>query len=315
MSWASYAIKRVFVSIGVLLVASVLVFSIVRLTPGDPAFIILGQYAREDSLIALRRQLGLHLPVWEQYYVWITDVITGDWGESLITGRDVYSDVAERYPRSLQIALMAIVFALVIAIPLGVKAGSDRNSRFDFVALFFSQLGISIPSFVSGIIMILLFAHYINILPASGHVPFTEDPVMSIAHTLMPAIALGIINGAIITRFVRSEMLDEINKAYIRTARAYGHPRRRVIRKYALRNVMTPTLTITGIQFGYMIGGIVIIEEVFAYPGLGRLLLNSLLQRDYPVIQMSILVLVATFIIVNTIVDLLYGWFDPKVRY
>ncbi len=315
MSWIRYCIKRFFISVFVLLGASILIFSIVRLTPGDPAYIILGQYATDSSLEALRRQLGLHRPMWQQYLIWITDVATGDWGRSVINDRSVFPMIADRYPRSLQIAVMAIVISLCIAFPLGIKGATNRNSRIDFVALFFSQLGVSIPSFLSGIILILLFAHYLSVLPSSGYVPFLEDPFLSIAHTILPAFALGIINAAIITRFIRSEMLDEITSDYVRTARACGHPEKRVIRKYVLRNVMVPTLTIVGIQFGYMIGGIVIIEKVFSYPGVGQLLVDSLLVRDYPVIQLSILVLAATFIIVNLVVDLLYGWFDPKVRY
>ena len=315
MSWTSYAIKRVMVSIGLLVAASIVIFSIVRLIPGDPVLIILGRFAEAGAAEALRAELGLDQPFYIQYFVWVEGLLTGDWGRSIITGTSVMSYMLIRFPRSLQLAIMGILIGIIIAYPLGIYAATHRNSKADYIALFFSQFGVSIPSFWLGIMFILLFARYLGVLPASGHVPLTEDPVANLRHAFLPALTIGIINAAIFTRYIRSEMLEHLNRDYVRTAWAFGHPRNRVIRKYVLKNALPASITIIGIQFGYMIGGIVIIEEVFTYPGLGMLLLNGLFERDYPVVQVALLVFVATFVFANLIVDLIYGYLDPKIKY
>ena len=315
MSWVSYAIKRVFVSLLLLLAASLVIFSIVRLIPGDPALIILGQFAEAGAAETIREELGLNEPFFTQYFIWLEGLLTGNWGESIMTGTPIADLILIRFPRSLQLAFMGIAIGIIIAFPLGIYAAVNRNSNADYGALFFSQFGVSIPNFWLGIMFILIFARYLNVLPASGHVAFTEDPIANLQHAFLPALTIGIINAAIFTRYIRSEMLEELGKDYVRTARAFGHSRKRIIRKYVLKNAAPPTVTIIGIQFGYMVGGIVIIEEVFTYPGLGQLLLNSLFSRDYPVVQLALLTLVATFIFVNLIVDLIYGYLDPKIKY
>jgi peptide/nickel transport system permease protein len=315
VSWISYALKRVAISVGILLGASVVIFSIIRLVPGDPALIVLGQFAEEGAADAMRQRLGLDRPVWEQYFVWIHGVVTGNWGHSVINNQPVRDMIAIRYPRSLQLALLGLLMSVFIAFPLGIVGSINRNKLPDYGALFFSQFGVSIPGFWLGILFILVFARYLNVLPASGYYPLTQDPVRNLQHAFLPALTLGIINAAIITRYLRSEMLEELSKDYTRTARAFGHPESRVTRKYVLKNALMPTITIIGIQFGYMIGGIVIIEQVFSYPGLGQLLLDGLLNRDYPVIQLSLLVLAATFIVANLLVDLVYGLLDPRIKY
>lgn len=315
MSWVSYAIKRVFVSLLLLLAASLVIFSIVRLIPGDPALIILGQFAEAGAADVIREELGLNEPFFTQYFIWLEGLLTGNWGESIMTGTPIADLILVRFPRSLQLAFMGIAIGIIIAFPLGIYAAVNRNSNADYGALFFSQFGVSIPNFWLGIMFILIFARYLNVLPASGHVAFTEDPIANLQHAFLPALTIGIINAAIFTRYIRSEMLEELGKDYVRTARAFGHSRKRIIRKYVLKNAAPPTVTIIGIQFGYMVGGIVIIEEVFTYPGLGQLLLNSLFSRDYPVVQLALLTLVATFIFVNLIVDLIYGYLDPKINY
>lgn len=315
MSWAGYALKRTGVSLLLLLGASVVIFSIVRLIPGDPALIILGHFAEEGAAEALRAELGLDEPFWTQYFSWLQGLLMLNWGNSIMTGTPIMDLIATRFPRSLQLAIMGIAIGMIIAFPFGIYAAMNRNSKSDYAVLFFSQFGVSIPSFFLGILFILLFARYIGVLPASGHVAFTEDPVGNLRHAFLPALTIGIINAAIFTRYIRSEMLEELGQDYVRTATAFGHPKKRVIRKYVLKNALPPTVTIIGIQFGYMVGGIVIIEEVFTYPGLGQLLLNSLFSRDYPVIQLALLVFVATFVFVNLIVDLIYGYLDPKIKY
>lgn len=315
MSLVGYAVKRAAVSVLLLLAASLVIFSLVRLIPGDPAQIILGQFAEEGAAEAIRKDLGLDEPFFVQYVEWLTGLVTGNWGESIMNGTPIVDLITTRFPRSLQLAFMGVTIGILIALPLGIYAASHRNSNGDYGALFFSQFGVSIPNFWLGIMFILFFARYLNVLPASGHVPFTEDPVANLKHAFLPAMTIGIINAAIFTRYIRSEMLEELGKDYVRTARAFGHSRERIIRKYVFKNAAPPTVTIVGVQFGYMIGGIVIIEQVFTYPGLGQLLLDSLFSRDYPVVQLALLTLVATFIFVNLIVDLAYGYLDPKIKY
>lgn len=315
MGWLSYTGKRMVVSVFILLGASLVVFSIVRLVPGDPAQILAGSFAQESTVEAMRRELGLHRPFWTQYFLWLWDVLTGNWGQSLIAGEPVQQKIARRYPRSLELAILGMAIAVVISFPLGIVGGVKRNSLADYGALFFSQIGVSMPSFWLGTLLLLLFAKYYAVLPASGYVPPSDGIVENLKHALLPAVSLGVINAAIITQYLRSEMLEEMNRDYVRTARAFGHPERRVVWKYVLRNAVIPTVTIAGIQFGYMIGGVVIIEKVFSYPGVGELILNGLLNHDYPVIQMSLLVLAGTFITINLVVDLLYGWINPKIKY
>lgn len=315
MSLVGYAAKRSLTSIFLLLAASVLIFAIVRFVPGDPAEIILGQFAEAGSAEAIRSDLGLDEPFLTQYLDWLQGILTGNWGESIITGASIAELVRTRFPRSIQLAVMGILIGIIIAIPLGIYSAANRNSRADYGALFFSQFGVSIPNFWLGIMLILVFARYLNVLPASGHVPLTEDPIANLRHAFLPALTIGVVNAAIFTRYIRSEMLEELGKEYVRTARAFGHSRKRIIRKYVFKNAALPVVTIIGIQFGYMVGGIVIIEEVFSYPGLGQLLLNSLLTRDYPLAQASLLALVAVFVFTNLVVDLIYGYLDPKIRY
>jgi len=314
MSILRYIGERLAISVGLLFVASIIVFMIIHLLPGDPAKIILGNMATDASVQSLRQELGLHLPLWQQYLDWITGIFMGNWGESLVNDKSVLGLMKARYPRSLQIAVTSMIISLAIAFPLGIVSAFNRDSVLDYVAVFFSQIGVSLPSFWLGIILILFVAKPLDFLPISGYVSLTEAPVQSMLHTMLPALALGLINAAIFTRYLRSELLEELNKDYVRTARAFGHPRRRIVWKYVLRNAVIPTLTIMGIQFGYMIGGIVIIEQVFVYPGIGQLILDGLLSRDYPIVQMGLLLLAATFILANLIVDVLYGMLDPRVR-
>lgn len=315
MSWVDYALKRLGLGVLVLLGVAVIVFSMVRLVPGDPAVVILGRQTNPEVLERLRRDLGLHLPVWEQFVVWIADLLQGDWGRSVHSGTPVMELIAQRYPRTLELTLVAILISILISFPAGIASGSNRNTPIDYAAMFFSQLGVSIPSFWMGLMFILLFAKYLNLLPPSGYVPFSEDPIGNLERILMPALTLGIINAAVITRFLRASLLEQLSKDYIRTARAFGHPRRRVILKYTLRNSLIPTLTIIGLQFGWLLGGVVVVEEVFAFPGVGRLIVSGIFDRDYPVVQGSLLIFAATFVFINLVVDLLYAWLDPRIKY
>lgn len=314
MSWINYSIRRILSSLVVLVGASIVIFSIIRIIPGDPVVLMLGDTATPEQIQTVRRNLGLHLPVWEQYIVWITDVLQLQFGESLVFNKPITELIAVRYPRSLQLAIMAIFFATAIGVPLAIWGATNRNSSRDYFALFFSQFGVSVPSFWLGVILILVFGRWLDILPPSGYVPFFEDTIGNLKRTIMPVAALTVINAAIITRYLRAEMLEKLNEDYVRTAHAFGIPKKRVLNRYVLKNALIPTITVIGIQFGGIIGGVVIIEAVFSYPGIGQLILDALLRRDYPVIQMSLLAVAATFIVVNLIVDLLYGYLDPRIR-
>lgn len=315
MGWANYAAKRLLLASVILFGVSIVVFSIVRLVPGDPAQIIAGQAATDQAVNQIRRRLGLHLPVHIQYIEWMSDVLRGDFGRSIITGQPVAELLANRYPRSLELTVLGMFFSILIAFPAGITSAIKRNTNSDYVAMFFSQVGVSIPSFWLGILFILLFAKYLNVLPPSGYHPFMNDPVKNLQHAILPALTIGIINGAVVTRFLRSSMLEKFGEDYIRTARAAGHPERRVVGKYALKNALIPTITIIGLQFGWLMGGVVIVEQVFAWPGVGRLVLSAIESRNYPVVQASLLALAGTFVLINLLVDLLYGWVDPRIKY
>lgn len=315
MSYATYTLNRILSSIFVLFLASIVIFSILRLIPGDPAVTMLGEDASQAAINAVRERLGLHLPIYQQYLLWISDILTLNMGESIMTGRPIQDLLFVRFPRSFALAVFSIAIALIIALPMGLTAAINRNTSRDYGALLFTQVGISFPNFVFGIFLILIFGGILAIFPTSGYVsPFESVPGF-LSHVFLPSLTMGVINAAIITRFVRSEMLEQLNSDYVRTARAYGHPKKRIIRKYTLKNALIPTLTVVGIQFGGLLGGLVVIEQVFSYPGMGLLILDSLYARDYPLLQIGLLVIAGTFIAVNLVVDLIYGYLNPKIKY
>lgn len=315
MSYASYILNRVLSSALVLFLASIVIFSILRLIPGDPAVLMLGIDASPQAVAQQRLRLGLDRPIWEQYLLWVEQILTLNMGNTIGTNRPIETLVATRFPRSFFLAVFAIGIALCIAVPMGLLAAINRNSSTDYAALFFTQFGISFPGFVLGIFLIIIFAGVFGVLPSSGYVsPFESFPRF-LAHVILPGLTMGIINGAIITRFIRSEMLEQLSSDYVRTARAYGHPEKRIIRKYTLKNALIPTITVVGIQFGGLLGGLVVIEQVFSYPGMGLLILDSLFARDYPLLQIGLLIIAATFILVNLVVDLIYGYLNPKIKY
>lgn len=315
MSWGSYAIKRLFVSLWVLLAASVLIFGIVHLVPGNPARIRLGRFASEEDVKALEAQMGLDEPLHLQFYEWFVGLVTGDWGRSLVTNQEIFTLVVQRFPKSIELALFALLIGVTISLPLGIFAAVRRDTVSDQATLVVSQIGIAIPNFWLGIMLSLIFARWFGLLPASGSVAFREDPIENIRRLILPGISLGVLTAAVLTRYMRSEMLEKLRAEYVTTARAYGHPERRIVWKYSLKNALIPYITMLGMQFGFLIGGVVVIETVFSYGGVGQLILNALLDRDYPVVQVSLLILVATFLLANLIVDLVYGYLNPKIKY
>jgi peptide/nickel transport system permease protein len=312
-----YTINRTLYLIPILFILSVAVFSFVYLLPGDVIDTIMaGEEDLEDPEVraALEKEYGLDKPIYIQYLVWIGKAVRGDFGISLVTRRSVAIELFERIPATLYLAVVGIALSLVIAVPLGTIAAVKRNTMVDYVAQITSLFGISIPEFWFAIMCVLLFSLYLGWLPSSEYYSPFEDLGLSIKHLILPASALGFRQAAITTRLTRSSMLDEVQKEYVDTARSLGLSERKVIYKYTLRNAMIPTLTISGLQLARLLGGTVVIETIFAWPGVGRALYEAIIGRDFPLIQAGVLVLGSSVVLINLLVDLMYRVLNPRVR-
>lgn len=311
-----YLLQRLGTLLLVLFGVSVLTFAIIPLVPGSPARVRLGVQATAETVAALERQLGLDRPLLVQYWDWLTDIVTrGDFGVSLISGKSITGEVARRLPATLQLAFMALLIGLIIALPAGILSALKPGSKTDLGASIFSQVGVSIPDFWMGILFILLFAETLQWLPSSGYVPISQGFAAWLGHILLPAVTAGLVSGAIMTRFVRSAMLEVLGQDYVRTARAKGLAERVVVNKHALRNAAISIVTIIGLQMATLLSSVVVVEIIFSWPGLGSLALNSTLQRDYPTLQASVLLFAGTFAVVNLLTDLSYVFLDPSVAY
>ena len=288
------------------LLISTIVFVVIRVVPGDPALVIAGIDASQSDIDAIRAKLGTDQPMLSQYVNWIWQVIRFDFGVSMISGQPVARLVLERFPLTLSLALMGIVISIIIAIPLGVISAVKRWSFWDYLGMAFSQIGMAIPSFWLGILLLLLFSVKIKIFPLFGS--------GTIMHLILPAISLGIARAAVLLRLTRASMTEELSKEYVVTARSKGLTDRMVHYKHALKNALLPVITIGGIQLGYMLGGAIIIEQVFSLPGLGRLFLFGVYQRDFPLIQGGVVFVAFVFSLINFMVDMLYSVLNPKIR-
>ncbi len=288
------------------LLISTIVFVVIRVIPGDPALVIAGIDASQSDIDAIRLKLGTDEPMLSQYVNWIWDVIRFDFGDSLISGQPVTRLVLERFPLTLSLALMGIVISIIIAIPLGVISAVKRWSFWDYLGMAFSQVGMAIPSFWLGILLLLLFSVKIKLFPLFGS--------GTIMHLILPAISLGIARAAVLLRLTRASMAEELSKEYVITARSKGLTNRMVYYKHALKNALLPVITIGGIQLGYMLGGAIIIEQVFSLPGLGRLFLFGVYQRDFPLIQGGVVFVAFVFSLINFLVDMLYSALNPRIR-
>ncbi len=311
-----YTINRIFYLIPVLFILSVVVFSFVHFLPGDVIDTLAGEEDMDDPEVraALEKEFGLDKPVYVQYLVWLGRVLRGNFGKSLVTRRPISVELFERIPATLYLASVGIAISLIIAVPLGTIAAVKRNTMMDYLAQTTSLIGISIPEFWFAIMAVLLFALYLGWLPSSEYYSPLEDFGKSIKHLILPAAAIGFRQAAITTRLTRSSMLDETQKEYVDTARSLGLSERKVIYKYTLRNAMIPTLTISGLQLARLLGGTVIIETIFAWPGVGRALYEAIIGRDFPLIQAGILVLGSSVVVINLLVDLLYRVLNPRIR-
>ncbi len=309
-----YITRRVLMALPTLVLASMAIFLILHLIPGDPAAIIAGGDATPAQVAAVRKDLGLDRPLVVQYAIWSGHVLHGNFGNSLIGKYPVWDQIKHAYPATLELTIAALILALLVAVPLGILAALHPRSWLDRAISAFNAFAIGIPNFLLGILLILIFSLNVLHLPVGGRVPLTEDPSAGLKSLILPAVTLSVGIAAVLTRFIRSALLEVLTEDYIRTARAKGLPGSAVIRRHALRNALIPVITVLGIQVGRLLGGAVIVEAVFAWPGMGRLAVQAILTRDYTIVQAALLLLVTAFIIVNLIVDIAYGFLDPRVR-
>jgi len=301
--------------IPVLLIVSIAVFSIIHFIPGDPAKIIAGPNATPEQLESLSRRLGLDQPVWVQYLIWLRNVFTGNMGSSFINNFPVSKMIALRVPATVELAIAGFIVALLISFPLGIIAAVRQGSIVDFASTLFSALSFAIPGFWLAIMLMLLFSLQFKLLPPSGRPDFSEQPVEHLKSLVMPALTLGIGIAAKLTRYLRSSMLEVLDQDYVRTARAKGLLERVVIYRHALRNALIPVITALGLQAGDLLSGAIIVESIFAWPGVGRTTVQAISWRDYSLLQADVLYIVVAFLIINLLADLAYAFVDPRIRY
>ncbi|MDZ7801605.1 MAG: ABC transporter permease [Trueperaceae bacterium] len=310
----TFALRRLAIAVPTLLVVLTLVFMVVRVAPGDPARAVLGDYASQAAVEALRERMGLDQPLYAQYADFLKGLATGDLGNSMISGVPVARQIGNALPYTVQLTLSGIVLGLVVGIPLGIFTALRRNTAADYLVRTLSLVGLSFPSFFLGILLILLFSVRLGLLPAVGGGDL-QDPVSALRHLVLPAVTLGLIMTAYVTRLTRSSVLNVLGEDYIRTARSKGLQQRSVVYKHVLRNAFVPIISIAGIYSIVLTGGSLVVEVVFSRPGLGRLLVGAMLQRDYITLQ-SVMVIYAVFVVfVNLVTDLAYAVADPNIRY
>lgn len=306
--------RRLLYSAVVLLGVLVVVFALVQVVPGDPIRLALGTRYTQEAYDALRVASGLDRPLLEQFVSYLAGAVTGDLGVSFRSGDPVTVLLLQRLPATISLAVVGLVIALVIAVPAGVWSALHEGRLSDAVIRVGSQFGVSVPDFWMGMLLILLFSATLGLLPPSGYVPMTEDPGGWARRVVLPALTVGLVAGAIMTRYIRSAVLEVASMSYVRTARSKGLPPRVVIGRHVLRNALVPVLTIAGIQFATILGGVIVVEVVFAWPGLGRLVYEAVAARDYSLIQGSVLLIAVMFLLVNLLVDVLYAVVDPRIR-
>lgn len=303
-----YLIRRLIQVIPITFGILTLIFSLIHMIPGDPAVQIAGENARPEDVARVRTSLGLDKPLWEQYVTYLNNLAHGDLGTSFRTQQSVRREIMQRYPATIQLALGAMLIALVVAFPLGIISAIYRNSWIDNVARFFALVGVSMPSFWFGPLLIIAFSIHFAWFPVSGR----EEGLRSL---VLPSLTMGLALAAILTRMIRVSLAEELNQLYVMTALAKGVARWKAIFVHGLRNALIPVITVVGLQFGSLLTGAIITEQIFSWPGLGRLLISSITARDYPQVQASILVIALTYILINLVTDVVYAFVDPRISY
>jgi peptide/nickel transport system permease protein len=310
-----YILRRILMMVPVAFFASLILFILLKLTPGDPVLLQLGQQVTEENYRAVRHDLGLDQPVPVQYAKWVVRVAHGDFGKSLRNRAPVLDEITGRLPATLQLGLAAFVLGLGVAVPLGILSAVFRRSPLGLMAAAFTQIGVSLPNFLVGLVLIYVFAARFGLFPPGGYVSFFDNPTDALKRLVLPAVTLSLAGAAIQTRFIRSGLLDSLNQDYVRTARAKGLPEWAVVGRHALRNALIPSVTLLGLQVGALLEGAFITESIFAWPGVGRLAVQSLGARDYPIVQAVVLMAVFAFMISNLLVDIAYAYLDPRISY
>lgn len=312
---AKYITRRLLFMVPVALLVSFVTFMLIHLVPGDPARVLLGEEATPQTVAALRQQLGLDRPIGVQYALWLWQALHGNLGESIQLQQPVIQAITQRLPVTVELGVASLIFSVGLAVPLGVMAATNRNGRLDWLINVTSLLGTAIPSFVLGLLLILVFAVVIRLFPPGGYVPFSEDPSGNLRDLVLPTIALGAGAVAVNLRQVRTSMLEVLHEDYVRTAWAKGLRTRQVNYRHALRNALMPLLTIVGLQAGAILAGTFVIETIFLWPGIGSLTIQSIFSKDYPVVQGVVLLGALSYMAVNLLVDLGYSVLDPRVSY
>lgn len=309
-----YLARRAGASLLVLFIASVVVFAGIRALPGDPALALAGEERDPESLAQIRTKYGLDQPVPVQYVKWIGNALQGDLGESTRTGLDVTTIVVGKLPITLELALLSVLIGIAIGIPAGIAAAVWRGKLPDYIGSSVALFGLSVPNFWLGLMLILIFSVYWGVLPASGYIPFTENPIENLQRMILPAFTLGSGLAAVIMRQTRSAMLESLSADYVRTARSKGLDERAVVGRHALRNSLVTVTTIVGLQLGILISGAVVTEQIFVIPGFGKLTVDAVFQRDLPVLQGVVLFTTAAYVVINLGVDVLYSLLNPRIR-
>jgi ABC-type dipeptide/oligopeptide/nickel transport system permease component len=333
MKW--YIIKRLLQIIPVVLGVTLIAFALIHLAPGDPVRTMLGQHATQQEIDEISAKYGLNRPLYEQYFIWLGDVLKGDLGRSILTHEQVTTEIASRFPNTIELAIAAMIFAIFVGVVAGIISATKQYSVADYSVMGIALFGISMPVFWLGIMLMMIFGVYLGWLPIGGRIdlliPFQSitgfmiiDSIITlngaalisvIRHLILPAIALGTIPMAIIARTTRSSMLEVLRQDFIRTERAKGLSERKVIYKHAIRNALVPVVTVIGLNFGLLLSGAILTETVFSWPGVGRLVVDAVYARDYPLVIGCILIFALVFVIVNLITDLLYTYIDPRIHY
>ncbi len=333
MKW--YITKRLLMLIPVLLGTSIIVFSLIHLTPGDPARTIAGEHASAETIQKIREKYGLDKPLYVQYFIWLKDALRGDLGKSIVSHESVTKEIFDRFPNTFELTLVAMLFAIGVGVFAGIISASRQYSLLDYTVMGIAIFGVSMPIFWLGIMLMMIFGVYLRWLPIGGRISMMvsikritgfyiidsiitgnmEALLSTLRHLILPSIALGTIPMATIARVTRSSMLEVLRQDFIRTERAKGLPERLVIYKHAVRNALIPVVTVIGLNFGLLLAGAILTETVFSWPGIGRYIINAVKMRDYPAVQGCVLFFAFLFVIVNLLTDILYIYIDPRIRY